>query len=476
MGLKLRIISYQRHSLTQTEFVVAEGGRASIGRGSGNDWALPDPERLLSNRHCTIEQRDGGYYVTDTSTNGVYLNKSPQRIGRNERRLLSDGDHLQLGEFEIEVALDLSAAARMAQTEPALPAADSSKSEPPAEELLEKLDLGDREREPAAESPPQLPAGSATASEEGTEAPIRSAPLAPRPDDTFIDREWSSEQAEEEADTNSQQVPPGSDPASQVTGQDPSNPQVIRSRTPHSLISAERAAVVGESPAAVDQTPQPAPTAPAPPPAAPSAAAAAVPAVATGDLDEALRCFLRGAGLSKLGPGQQPPDEVLERAGQLFRVMVQGLMELLMSRSSVKGGFRIQQTTLQPADNNPLKFSLSVEDAMRALLSDGGTPNLSGEQALSQVVRDIKIHQVAMVAGMQAALHHLLERFDPAALEARLGDASFVECVVPGARKVRNWDFYARFYGEMLREAEDDFQDLFARQFARAYEEQISKL
>jgi type VI secretion system protein len=113
---------------------------------------------------------------------------------------------------------------------------------------------------------------------------------------------------------------------------------------------------------------------------------------------------------------------------------------------------------------------------MRALLSDGGTPNLSGEQALSQVVRDIKIHQVAVVAGMQAALHHLLERFDPAALEARLGDASFFECVVPGARKVRNWDFYARFYGEMLREAEDDFQDLFARQFARAYEEQISKL
>ncbi|HXS30233.1 MAG TPA: FHA domain-containing protein, partial [Steroidobacteraceae bacterium] len=46
----------------------------SIGRALDNDWALPDPRRYLSGLHARIHVRQGGYYLEDCSTNGVFVN------------------------------------------------------------------------------------------------------------------------------------------------------------------------------------------------------------------------------------------------------------------------------------------------------------------------------------------------------------------------------------------------------------------
>ena len=52
-------------------------GRRSvdIGRNTYLDWTLPDPARVVSGRHCEIHFRDGGYWITDISTNGTFLAK-----------------------------------------------------------------------------------------------------------------------------------------------------------------------------------------------------------------------------------------------------------------------------------------------------------------------------------------------------------------------------------------------------------------
>jgi len=78
-----------------------------------------------------------------------------------------------------------------------------------------------------------------------------------------------------------------------------------------------------------------------------------------------------------------------------------------------------------------------------------------------------------MMAGMQAALGHLFRRFDPATLEARFGSGGGL---LPGSRKARYWEQFSALYQEIAREAEDDFQELFGREFVRAYEEQIARL
>ena len=44
--------------------------------------------------------------------------------------------------------------------------------------------------------------------------------------------------------------------------------------------------------------------------------------------------------------------------------------------------------------------------------------------------------------------------------------------VLPAARKARYWDSFCQVYGDIAREAEDDFQAVFGREFAKAYQAQ----
>ena len=69
-----------------------------------------------------------------------------------------------------------------------------------------------------------------------------------------------------------------------------------------------------------------------------------------------------------------------------------------------------------------------------------------------------------------------LKRFDPTTLEKRLKSHSVIESILPAARKAKYWELYEELYKEIAREAEDDFQGLFGREFATAYERQVKKL
>ena len=44
------------------------------------------------------------------------------------------------------------------------------------------------------------------------------------------------------------------------------------------------------------------------------------------------------------------------------------------------------------------------------------------------------------------------------------------------ARRARLWELFNEMFAEISREAEDDFEALFGREFVRAYEEQIDRL
>jgi type VI secretion system protein ImpI len=61
--------------------VTASGGRGlDIGRDQHLDWALPDPSRAVSGRHCEIRFHDGGWWLRDISTNGTFVNGGEHRV------------------------------------------------------------------------------------------------------------------------------------------------------------------------------------------------------------------------------------------------------------------------------------------------------------------------------------------------------------------------------------------------------------
>ena len=73
MSLLLRLVNSGTLPNGQSAVPMRDGA-LTIGRGEENDLALPDPDRLLSKRHCVLEEQNGDYVIIDISTNGTFLN------------------------------------------------------------------------------------------------------------------------------------------------------------------------------------------------------------------------------------------------------------------------------------------------------------------------------------------------------------------------------------------------------------------
>src|SRR5271170_3811452 len=80
-----------------------------IGRRSNCDWVLADPDGHISKQNCRIDFVSGIYRITDTSTNGVFLNSRSAPIGFGVSAELQDGDLLHIGGYDIAVRLSPAA-------------------------------------------------------------------------------------------------------------------------------------------------------------------------------------------------------------------------------------------------------------------------------------------------------------------------------------------------------------------------------
>ena len=207
----------------------------------------------------------------------------------------------------------------------------------------------------------------------------------------------------------------------------------------------------------------------APPPPYPS------PVTLTPGSTDAARVFLSAVGADDLRISDSELPDTMARLGKTLRAMIVGLREILMTRTSIKSEFRIEQTMVNVGGNNPLKFSISPEQAIEAMVKPTVRGYLPADRAAEQALEDIKAHEVAMVTGMEAALKGVLSRLDPALLtqkiEAKAGFGGFLK-----NRKAQYWETYEAMYAEISDQAQNDFHELFAREFAKAYKDQLARL
>jgi FHA domain-containing protein len=194
------------------------------------------------------------------------------------------------------------------------------------------------------------------------------------------------------------------------------------------------------------------------------------------DRDELLHAFLSGAGVPDLAIPAGLTPQFMETLGRLLRESTQGTLDLLLARMLTKREVRADLTMIAPRENNPLKFSPSVEVALAHLLSPQGRGFMPPLQAMKDANDDLRSHQFGFMAGMRAALAGVLERFDPVQLEKRITQKTMMDSLLPINRKAKLWDLFAERYREISFEAEEDFHMLFGKEFLRAYEAQIAKL
>ena len=188
-----------------------------------------------------------------------------------------------------------------------------------------------------------------------------------------------------------------------------------------------------------------------------------------------LAAFLEGIGIAGL-PITQLTPELMRLVGQLLHEATRGTVDLLVARAALKREVRAEMTMIVARENNPLKFSPSVEVALDHLLKPPARGFMPPDKAMRDAYDDLRAHQFGFLAGMRAALEGVLKRFDPVLLEGKLTQGSMLSSMIPGSRKARMWDVFQQHYGQISAEASDDFHELFGKEFLRAYEAQLDQL
>jgi hypothetical protein len=208
-----------------------------------------------------------------------------------------------------------------------------------------------------------------------------------------------------------------------------------------------------------------------PPPAAPAPLAEA-------DLDDRdlLDAFLKGLGIDRKElRADTDLNEVMRNAGEVLREYVEGSTQLLASRANLKNAFRLDQTTVLPRNNNPLKLSANTKDSIMQILVGQEGEYLGPRDAVREVCRDLLFHQDAFLDAMNNAFLEFADRFDPIELQdgfdQSLGKGFFARF----ASKFKYWDLYCDLYPVLTEKGGGRFPQMYAEEFVRAYERQIAE-
>ncbi len=404
----------------------AAGG--TIGRSPDNEWVLPDPH--VSGHHAVVRYESGVFYLEDTSTNGVFVNSPDNRLVRGQQYALKSGDRIGIEPFEIRACIT-----KASTPDPGSPFYDPFHSAPAdpgglAAEDVDPLNLlgFDAQRVPLRDAPRAASLASGSVLHEHYQPPVLRPVDHARPGSNghgpFIPDDYDPLLAEDRP------LAPLPAPVTPV-------PAVVRK---------PRAERLPERPKSGDAR--------------------------AAEADVGLAAVLAGAGLEDVAV---TPD--LARCfGQMLRVVVAGIMDVLQARQQTKEEFRMGMTRFKPADNNPLKFSANVDDALHNLLVKRNAAYLAPVEAFEDAFEDLRNHQMATLAGLRVAFEAMLAEFHPDRLQEQFDREGRKASLLPLPGRLRYWDRYRDKFHEMVRDADTNFRELFGDEFARAYEEQLKRL
>lgn len=476
MPITLTVTSHQRQGMGPGSVKVLTAASASIGRAPGNDWVLPDPQGVVSRNHARIEYQGGEYLLIDTSVNGTFVNDAPEPIGNGRSHRLQSGDQIAIGEYLIRVLTEptVTASAPPPLFDPPLPAPS-----------------------PAIGQPAQYP---------DPGSPVPWDPTPPRPPAQGHDHPWPAPGPAWPAASGPvhQQGNPGYpaqhetvDPLDVMAPLSPGNAQRPPAPPPLHYEVARDAIrvppgthwepVEGETPR-TDHTewrppgpqalPTPAPGRPPtdpyqppmqPRPATPPVAPQPPQLPATSGAND-LERLLVAAGLQpEMARAAARNPELAEMLGQILQISLAGMIEVLRARTQIKNQFRLSLTQISARQNNPLKLSIDSQNALTSLFVNPSPGFLPPVEAVNEGFQDIKIHQLAMLAGMQAAFDAMIQGLDPEVLQKRF-DASGKGGGILVNNKARYWDLFVEMYGDITDDREASFRRLFGDEFGRAYE------
>lgn len=523
MSLLITIIEFpQNCTVAETSKTFGEQG-GTIGRAAENYWVLSDPDCFLSACHCEVSFENGHYLLTDTSTNGTFLNGSREPVGKGNNVKLQDGDIIELSDYKFSIKIQGTAYANTAeQNDPFVDIQHSNT-------MMQDNDLVSNDAFSSGEiAAPQ--SFSPTASLLNSEPDIVD-PLA------ALDKKLPSQSA--------------AYPANSSVNTDVINPVVSGYEDYFNASQSDHADVLAQSviwPASrIDENVLPETSIPEDwdlnddddiavreveqLKASHNATSSFVANNTMVDANtiQALRAeneklhkqistlkelkskniqlqqelrnikkqflayqksrrnnsallstdtsMMTAMGLSVDNLSAEKITAINKIAGEMLRETVKGMMQVLTSRNSIKNEFRMNITTIQPVENNPLKFSANVDDALENMFLKSGSSYKKPVDAIKDGFDGIAEHQIAILAGIRAAFRGAIERFEPEKLQARFDkqNQGFMD-FIPVFKKAHNWNRFVLYFSDLTDDMDNSFQYLFGDEFVRAYEDQLQQL
>jgi type VI secretion system protein len=471
MALRLQIISRHRQGLGERAAMEFGQNGGTIGRSLESDWVLPDGQRYLSSRHASIDFRSGSYYIVDTSTNGVYVNGSEQPVGRGNPQRLFTGDRIRLGEYEISVEIKGEDEARDTliddnHVDPVSKAQRVPPPDPTRADLLPPQEFTDVGIEMLISDDVEIADVQRVTKTNAASLRLADDFVQTRPNGKGSPKPKATELPPEEIELPPEEIElPSEDLLAELVLDEPETPLEPPKRSEPPPVSAAARIAPAPKPAAAAPapTPKPAPSAPASKPAPPSPPAASAPS---------LDAFFRGAGLHPQRLDDKQAEHVLHSLGQIMREVVLGISENLHVRAEQKNALRLPTTTIQPQNNNPLKFSASVEEALTYLLFRESPEYLSAIDAVREAFGDTRQHQQHLLAAMRTAVVGYVGQLDPETLENKIGRGS---TLLGAANKLKYWDLFKDLFQVVSQCEPGQFPHQFLEELARVYELEASR-
>ena len=488
MPIDITIIKSPGNVATERVSQTFSEGGGTIGRGQDNSWVLDDPERFMSSTHSKVTFQDGKYFLIDLSTNGTFLNGSPEPIGNGNKINLNDGDRFVISDYEFLVSLRLSgtednlfnqpvdsgpfatpdfgssgdfsgysSSSLFSQNDPfAEPVGNESISASTSDSLfglgMEETDpiavldrMGSNNR--ASFSASDKAMENVNYSDHGNVITDSIAWPEALPEAGGIPEDWFEEPS---AATNN------------LEGKNDYNQDMFtRFEEEYHLLENENQRLMKEIARLTQQLK--------------TKEKKATVASSTRNISQLDKSLIEAMGLEKWNLNKEKMLEISQIVGVLVRETMEGMMQVLRFRKKIKEEFRINVTTIQPIENNPLKFSANIDDAMENMFIKKNNAYKAPIEAVREGFQGIAEHQVSVLAGIQAAFRGMIERFDPEMLEKRFEKYNKSSLIHLG-QKGKNWEAYKRFHEELVNNMDNSFQHLFGYDFVQAYEEQMQRL
>jgi type VI secretion system protein ImpI len=186
------------------------------------------------------------------------------------------------------------------------------------------------------------------------------------------------------------------------------------------------------------------------------------------EAEEILRKIAIGAGIPPEALLLRDGQEVATEIGLVLRIVVEELVLLLKARAAAKVLAKSSdRTMINAADNNPLKFVPGTDEILEIMFARRRAGYLDARHSIEDAFHDLKTHEFATFAAMQAALSRLLDDLSP-------GRSQRGFSVVLRSKKGRAWDAFVatwRTKEEATKTACWTYSGLFQRGFARRQRE-----